>query len=158
MVKFMYLLLILSSTLFLQSLHPIAMLMIILFTTMLVVISIVFSLQTSWLSYILFMVMLGGLLILFIYITTLTPNSKMIMINYYSILLFFLLIFSQKANSMKDNNMNYSSIDLLSIMKMFHPSLLLMTIAISIYLLISLFVIVYITQYNKGALRNMFYD
>nr|YP_009527968.1 NADH dehydrogenase subunit 6 [Ornithodoros sonrai]AYN50621.1 NADH dehydrogenase subunit 6 [Ornithodoros sonrai] len=74
-------LLLLLSTLFLSSLHPISMLMIMISTTIYLMLIIYMMMKHSWLSLIITLLMLGGLLVIFLYITSLTPNKKFILSN-----------------------------------------------------------------------------
>nr|AND96449.1 NADH deshydrogenase subunit 6 [Onthophagus rorarius] len=114
-----------------------------------------------WYSYILFLIMIGGMLILFIYMTNVASNEKffpsiklfllsmfMMMINFISFLImdpFYLMI---------NSNFKEFKIINLSLNKYFNfPNLIIMYLLI-IYLFITLLVVVKITSFKKGSLRS----
>nr|YP_009647927.1 NADH dehydrogenase subunit 6 [Poecilimon luschani]QBZ37728.1 NADH dehydrogenase subunit 6 [Poecilimon luschani] len=60
---------------FLLTSHPLAMTLTIIIQTLLICLTVSSLTQTFWFSYILFLVFLGGMLVLFIYITSLAANE-----------------------------------------------------------------------------------
>nr|QHD19800.1 NADH dehydrogenase subunit 6 [Afissula sp. XL-2019] len=124
-----------------------------------------------WYSYILILIMVGGLLILFIYMTSIASNEKF----KFNSLLFVtssLIIFSTMALSVNtpflmndlffknelilnlNNNYNFYY----SMSKFYNfPSLKIMILTI-FYLLITMIASVKICKTNKGPLRQMFYE
>nr|AXS65738.1 NADH dehydrogenase subunit 6 [Staphylinoidea sp. 8 KM-2017] len=117
-----------------------------------------------WFSYILFLIMIGGMLILFIYMTSIASNEKfnfsinmlfsfiIIMMMSILMIMFFDNFFFNELNTSL-NMPNYQ-------MKMFinkfinFPSNMIMFLMI-IYLFITLIAIVKITNINQGPLRKM---
>nr|YP_010385517.1 NADH dehydrogenase subunit 6 [Halotydeus destructor]UPN63261.1 NADH dehydrogenase subunit 6 [Halotydeus destructor] len=69
-------LLITSSSMLLVIIHPIATLIIIMVTTTMVSYLMFEKTQSQWLVYILLLAFLGGLMVLFTYVVTLTPNEN----------------------------------------------------------------------------------
>nr|AEI29251.1 NADH dehydrogenase subunit 6 [Polydrusus marginatus] len=145
--------------------HPISFGFIILLQT------ITFSLITGilnldfWFSYILFLIMIGGMLILFIYMTSIASNEKF---NFSKKMTFFSLMFLMTTilmNLMLDNFLymkNLNNYDLnpqnmlnmnLSMNKFFNSPNMMIMILLMIYLLITLIAIVKITQSKMGPLR-----
>lgn len=122
-----------------------------------------------WFSYILFIIFLGGILVLFIYITRLASNEifqlpiKTIIISiisvttcisitylYYNHLTTFHL---HKNDSLTNKFINFS-IENNNLNQLYnHPNFLLTIITI-IYLLITLIIIVKITSFQEGPLRH----
>nr|AXS64813.1 NADH dehydrogenase subunit 6 [Cleridae sp. 1 KM-2017] len=118
-----------------------------------------------WFSYILFLIMIGGMLILFIYMTSIASNEKFMFSNNLMYLFIISMIIltimflldnynfnTQMFNyeTVKINNfMNYK----LSMNKMFnYPNIFIFYISI-IYLLITLIAVVKISNMNLGPLR-----
>lgn len=126
--------------------------------------------KTFWLSYILFLTFLGGILILFIYITSLASN-EFFFFNIKILLLigsFFLIIcisiyfidkniiyFYQENIEIKLNNViiNYINENFLNLNKLYNFPINFITILLINYLFLTLIVIVKITNINKGPLR-----
>ena len=126
--------------------------------------------KTFWLSYILFLTFLGGILILFIYITSLASN-EFFFFNIKILLLigsFFLTIcisiyfidkniiyFYQENIEIKLNNViiNYINENFLNLNKLYNFPINFITILLINYLFLTLIVIVKITNINKGPLR-----
>nr|AND96024.1 NADH deshydrogenase subunit 6 [Cleptocaccobius convexifrons] len=115
-----------------------------------------------WYSYILFLIMIGGMLVLFIYMTSVASNEKffpsiklsilsMLILIWYTILFLFTDSYYLMMNSnLKNNNLNFNW----SLNKYFnYPNLYIMYLLI-IYLLITLIVVVKITNFKKGSLRT----
>nr|WVD73171.1 NADH dehydrogenase subunit 6 [Monolepta wilcoxi] len=120
-----------------------------------------------WYSYILFLIMVGGMLILFIYMTSIASNEKfnfkpkiMFMLMIMSIMTLLILldefyfnIFNQMFD-MKSQNLKF--INNLSMMKYFNEPNYLLMMLIIIYLFITLIVVVKITNISYGSLRQKF--
>lgn len=116
--------------------------------------------KNFWFSYILILIIIGGLLILFIYITRIASNEKF-KFNIKIILILTLLIiltliinnYSFEINELTYiNNLNIWN----SIRKYYNFPNYKITIFIIIYLLITLIVVVKISKTNKGPLRQIF--
>nr|YP_009730003.1 NADH dehydrogenase subunit 6 [Argopistes tsekooni]QHX99908.1 NADH dehydrogenase subunit 6 [Argopistes tsekooni] len=120
-----------------------------------------------WYSYILFLIMIGGMLILFIYMTSIASNEKFkFNMNLFKMMMFIILmnlLLFMFLDHFYFNNMNqlqemmiikYSNN--LSLMKYFNfPSHLIMIMLIS-YLFITLIAAVKMTKFSYGALRQKF--
>nr|YP_009937137.1 NADH dehydrogenase subunit 6 [Subclytia rotundiventris]QNT26373.1 NADH dehydrogenase subunit 6 [Subclytia rotundiventris] len=157
---------------FMNMKHPLAMGLTLLIQTMLISITTGLMTKTFWFSYILFLVFLGGMLVLFIYVTSLASNelfSLSIKLMFISMLIFLLMmmmmiildknLLMQYMNlEMKNiNNMDsFISENTLSLNKLYNYSTNLMTILLMNYLLITLIAVVKITKLFKGPLRPMY--
>nr|APX39650.1 NADH dehydrogenase subunit 6 [Longitarsus lycopi] len=121
-----------------------------------------------WYSYIIFLIMIGGMLILFIYMTSIASNEKFkFNKNYILLYLMFIITLSlmllidpyylnlfNNIIDMKNSLLNINK--QLSMMKYFnYPNYFIMMMMI-IYLFITLIAIVKITKFNYGALRQKF--
>nr|ABF51684.1 NADH dehydrogenase subunit 6 [Stomoxys calcitrans] len=152
--------------------HPLAMGLILLIQTTLVSLSSGLMSKSFWFSYILFLVFLGGMLVLFIYVTSLASNemfSFSIKLMLTSMMIFFIMMYmlylSDKNILMQYFNMEVNSItnlnsfimeNSLSLNKLYNYPTNLLTILLMNYLLITLIAIVKITNLFKGPLRPMF--
>nr|YP_002229149.1 NADH dehydrogenase subunit 6 [Ascaloptynx appendiculata]ACH89998.1 NADH dehydrogenase subunit 6 [Ascaloptynx appendiculata] len=156
---------------FIQIKHPLAMGLTLLVQT--IIVSLICGLFTHsyWFAYILFLIMLGGMLVLFMYVTSLASNelfSFSMMSMFVSIILmtvmmltlmmsdqFMLFInslemieFSQKSNIFYENEF--------SLIKLYNNPTMNITIMVMNYLLLTLIVVVKITNINYGPLRQTF--
>nr|AMX74130.1 NADH dehydrogenase subunit 6 [Navis striatus] len=141
-MKFM----VLISLFFLLSTHPLTMIFLLVIITFLTAFMMYLTMKSTWFSLILILLILGGMLVLFIYITSLTPNQKFTL-NKKNIFLLLLPMLMQMNNKMqltfsKENIYMYN---------MNNNSLLL--IFITTYLLITLIAIMKLINSTKGPLR-----
>nr|QXG15697.1 NADH dehydrogenase subunit 6 [Sarcophaga depressifrons] len=165
-------LLLIFSFIFFNMKHPLAMGLTLLIQTTLICLSSGLMNKTFWFSYILFLVFLGGMLVLFIYVTSLASNemfsfSIKLMIMTISVFLMSIsvMIIMDKNILTQYTNMEIKSIfDLnsyimensMSLMKLYNYPTNLLTIMLMNYLLITLIAVVKITKLFKGPLRPMF--
>nr|AXS66028.1 NADH dehydrogenase subunit 6 [Cobelura sp. KM-2017] len=122
-----------------------------------------------WFSYILFLIMIGGMLILFIYMTSIASNEKFkfsmkitFTIIFMSLMIFFLLmiyetiVFNMKFMTYEMFNWNLMTEYKNSMNKLFKLPLLSTFYMMIIYLFITLIMTVKITNLNYGPLRQKF--
>nr|QJT43387.1 NADH dehydrogenase subunit 6 [Dorysthenes granulosus] len=147
--------------------HPLSFGLILLLQTILISLTTSMMNYNSWFSYILFLIMVGGMLVLFIYMTSIASNEKfkfssklfiMITITLSMTLLMFMLLDELLLNSM------FKSYDLInqtmkpdnskSMTKFFNMPLSSNLYLIIIYLLITLIMVVKITNIQYGPLRQ----
>nr|YP_133768.1 NADH dehydrogenase subunit 6 [Dermatobia hominis]AAR16445.1 NADH dehydrogenase subunit 6 [Dermatobia hominis] len=164
--------LIIFNILFMFMKHPLAMGLTLLIQTLLICMMSGLMSKTFWFSYILFLVFMGGMLVLFIYVTSLASNEMFsLSIKLTSILLFMFLISSMLLYFIDKNillqyfNIETKPINLmnsfisensLSLNKLYNFPTNMLTIMLMNYLLITLIAIVKITKLFKGPLRPMF--
>nr|AMP43765.1 NADH dehydrogenase subunit 6 [Ptecticus aurifer] len=168
----LYTLVILSSLIFMQMNHPMAMGLMLLVQSFLICLITGMIFNSFWYSYILFLVFLGGMLILFIYVTSLASNemfsfsTKMFFLSMTSIFLIILfMLFIDKtliSNIFSSDNMfNFMNLNnllpnnSLSLMNLYNFPTNLVTIMLMNYLLLTLIVVVKITNLYYGPLRPM---
>nr|QXG19495.1 NADH dehydrogenase subunit 6 [Drosophila planitibia] len=160
------------SIIFINMIHPLAMGLTLLIQTVLICLISGLMTKTFWFSYILFLIFLGGMLVLFIYVTSLASNEmfnlsmKLSLISLSVIFLLVLISFIIDKNSttffLMNNEMesiqnlySYISENSLSLNKLYNFPTNFMTILLMNYLLITLIVVVKITKMFKGPLRIM---
>nr|YP_007025668.1 NADH dehydrogenase subunit 6 [Thalassina kelanang]AEW68307.1 NADH dehydrogenase subunit 6 [Thalassina kelanang] len=159
---------ILLSLLFTRLQHPLSMGLILLMQTILISVSSGILNPSFWMSYILFLIFLGGMLVLFIYVASLASNelfkfsfflaSIFIVCLLFSILMFLMTdktLITNKISSMmplEPTSFLKNSYDPLT-SPIYHPPTSALTIFIVLYLLLTLFVVVKITNNFFGPLR-----
>nr|AVN67814.1 NADH dehydrogenase subunit 6 [Ischnoptera bilunata] len=149
---------------FTQINHPLAMGLLLLIQTVLIsVISGLMS-QTFWFSYILFLIFLGGMLILFIYVTSLASNemfslSMKLVIS--SLIMIMFIMFILNTKTMITQNQEMMNFIMLknplfnSMIKLYNQPTGIITILMASYLFLTLIAVVKITNIFKGPLRQM---
>nr|URX53121.1 NADH dehydrogenase subunit 6 [Cryptotermes domesticus] len=152
----------LSSMMFTQMNHPLAMgMMLLLQTTMMCLISGLMH-QSFWFQYILFMVFIGGMLVLFIYVTSLASNemfslsTKMLLMSA-SMMMMVSMTASKWTNHDSSDSTTYNTTSdeiILMTSKLYNQPSGTLTILMALYLLMTLIVVVKITNVSKGPLRQ----
>nr|YP_009573130.1 NADH dehydrogenase subunit 6 [Macromia daimoji]QBF44110.1 NADH dehydrogenase subunit 6 [Macromia daimoji] len=148
--------------------HPMNMGLFLLIQTLLSCLMIGLTMQTTWFSYILFLVFLGGMMVLFIYMTSVASNEMfkkhnmilpllmIIPILVLSLLFMDPFLVSGAKNQdvfMFPMNQVKQTEESLSMIYSYPTSMV--TVFMVMYLLLTLIIIVYITKFNKGPLRMM---
>nr|YP_010531109.1 NADH dehydrogenase subunit 6 [Omoglymmius wukong]UXW93696.1 NADH dehydrogenase subunit 6 [Omoglymmius wukong] len=153
------------SIIFLFMKHPMSMGLILLLETLLISLISGWFCYSYWYSFILFLIMIGGLLILFIYMTSLASNEKlsykMTIFNMSMILIFINLIImymymmyplSQNFSSIFSNNLYNKTLNSLTLI--YNKPTFYITMLMIIYLLITLISAIKIINLNYGPLRQ----
>lgn len=146
------------------ALHPLSAGLNLIICTVLIRIFSSILIKKFWFSYILILIFVGGILVLFIYIISLSPNKKFkISIKFLILSVFFVIIiyiifrqiifiFELNFNFKSSINSNfYSSV------KLFNSSSSLFTISSVLYLFLVIISVNKITKSNKGPLRAQLY-
>nr|YP_063383.1 NADH dehydrogenase subunit 6 [Pteronarcys princeps]AAT76658.1 NADH dehydrogenase subunit 6 [Pteronarcys princeps] len=159
------------SIIFTQMNHPLAMGLMLLLQTLVICLMTGFMTQSFWFSYILFLVFLGGLLVLFIYVTSLASNemfslsmSTLILTSGPFMFMLMLMMFldplpwltSIVSNDMMtiSNLMIYQEESITSLMKLYNQPTSLITLMLVVYLFLTLIAVVKITSIFYGPLRQ----
>nr|YP_009353181.1 NADH dehydrogenase subunit 6 [Rhombodera brachynota]AOY36161.1 NADH dehydrogenase subunit 6 [Rhombodera brachynota]AVE15593.1 NADH dehydrogenase subunit 6 [Rhombodera brachynota] len=165
----LYLLLSLSITLsiiFLFLNHPLSMGLILFLQTISMCLISGFMSLSFWFSYVLLLIYLGGMLVLFMYVTSLASNemffySNKILFTIAFLPLFFLYIYyihPSYPSNMYENMENSLTLSLIPnnfLLKMYNQPINMMTILIASYLFLTLIAVVKIINIYKGPLRQM---
>lgn len=168
-----YLLNFLCSVSFLLANHPLAIGLSLLIQTILIVLLTGILIKTFWFSYILFLIFLGGILVLFIYVISIASNEifsfsikisgffLIIIIN--STIIFLLLDKSIINNYLKNHEISplinqaiYILENNLILNKLYNFPANLITTILIIYLFLTLIAAVKITNNYEGPLRPKF--
>nr|YP_009694381.1 NADH dehydrogenase subunit 6 [Carabus granulatus]QEI26041.1 NADH dehydrogenase subunit 6 [Carabus granulatus] len=154
--------------------HPMSMGLILLIQTILIsLMSGIFS-YTYWFSYILFLIMIGGMLVLFIYMTSLASNEMfnfstkltLCMLTFMSMLIMMYLMMDymmlnplfKNSNLMEfmNNMMFLNNENNYSLNKIYNTPNNMITLMLVNYLFLTLIAVVKITDIKYGPLRQKF--
>nr|AQP29896.1 NADH dehydrogenase subunit 6 [Microtermes sp. BDIT020] len=150
-----------TSMTFTQMKHPLAMgMMLLLQTTMMCLMSGMMY-KSFWFSYILFMIMVGGMLVLFMYMTSLasnemfSPSNKTIMIALMLVPpLTYLMPSTINNKEMNEHNTMMENEITTTTTVMYNQTMGTMTTLLVLYMLLTLIVVVNIINVSKGPLRH----
>nr|YP_010269870.1 NADH dehydrogenase subunit 6 [Orthotomicus erosus]UJX85645.1 NADH dehydrogenase subunit 6 [Orthotomicus erosus] len=149
--------------------HPLALGGILFIQTVFITISSGMLYSNFWYSYLLFLIMISGMLILFMYMTSIASNEKFSIPSYWKILLltFYFTIFSLFALFLEDTffekikttpwNFFFSELDSLKpwmLSKFFNTPFNQIIIFLMIYLFLTLIMTVKLTGKSLGPLRQ----
>nr|UPX88085.1 NADH dehydrogenase subunit 6 [Aedeomyia squamipennis] len=152
--------------------HPLAMGIILLLQTFYTCIFISLYIQILWFSYSLFLIFIGGMLILFIYVTSLSSNemfstSMNLMFSFFMFLIISMLMILLTDKSLLEkftlnseiwtfNNFKMLYIENTEMLnKMYNFPINLITLMLINYLFLTLLMAVKVTKKNYGPLRPM---
>nr|URX54068.1 NADH dehydrogenase subunit 6 [Paraneotermes simplicicornis] len=153
----------LMSIMFTQMKHPLAMGMMLLTQTMLMCMISGMMHQSFWFQYILFMVFIGGMLVLFIYVTSLASNEmfslsmKMTATAIAAMPMTMMIKEWMTMNNKETLTYEMMKVNEITTMtsKMYNQPNGTLTILMALYLFLTLIVVVKITNISKGPLRQM---
>nr|WAR69319.1 NADH dehydrogenase subunit 6 [Dodona eugenes] len=152
--------------------HPLSMGMLILLQTLILCLLSGMLINTYWFSYILFLTFLGGLLVLFIYVSSIASNEIFNIFIYNKIMILFTLIFIFIMSIFFMNNLNWMNINFnnemnklfnmfmffnvennINLSKLYNEQTYFLMMMMIIYLFITLIAVVKITNIFFGPLR-----
>nr|YP_010026155.1 NADH dehydrogenase subunit 6 [Ctenoplusia albostriata]QOQ36998.1 NADH dehydrogenase subunit 6 [Ctenoplusia albostriata] len=167
------LMLIMFSIIMLSMNNPMSMGLMILIQTLLTCLLSGMMIKTYWFSYILFLTFLGGLLVLFIYVSSIASNKlfklsiNFKMIFFLMISMFLLILFmyynnltwmNLSFNSEMDNFLNlklfFNNENKINLSKLYNNQTYMLMMMMIIYLFITLIAVVKITNIFYGPLRS----
>nr|QNT26957.1 NADH dehydrogenase subunit 6 [Trigonopterus daun] len=146
--------------------HPLSLGAILLLQTILIALASGMMFLNFWFSYILFLVMIGGMLVMFIYMTSIASNEKFSMPKNSQYFIYMNLVIILSLSLSPDNFLTtLSSPEILShqqplslnnfnMSKYFNYPGMNMMIVLMMYLLVTLIAIVKITDKSMGTLRS----
>uniref|UniRef100_A0AAU6QFN0 NADH-ubiquinone oxidoreductase chain 6 n=1 Tax=Nepsalus decorillus TaxID=2950594 RepID=A0AAU6QFN0_9NEOP len=155
---------------FIQIKHPLAMGLTLLIQTIIISLTCGLYTYSYWFAYILFLIMLGGMLVLFIYVTSLASNElfsfsilnftlSILILSITLVIILFMdktILLLNNIEMMKFNMNNLFSENELSLNKLYNNPTMNITLMMMNYLLLTLIVIVKIVNINYGPLRQKF--
>lgn len=144
---------------FLFIFHPLAIIFVLIIQTIIISISLYTIIQFPWFSYTLILVFLGGILILFTYISNIAsneifkPNLKIILPLTLAPIFTIFFIRPKQNISIDRKNINFDQFINLTIFKPFSESIMPLTLLIASYIILTLLAVVKITKIRQGPLR-----
>nr|YP_010270184.1 NADH dehydrogenase subunit 6 [Potamometra tibetensis]UJY96962.1 NADH dehydrogenase subunit 6 [Potamometra tibetensis] len=140
--------------------HPLSMGFSIIMLTMLTAIMMNMMIKYSWYSYILVLVMLGGMLVLFMYMASIASNEIMkfsmkILLLMMAMFIMSNLLINFEMETMTPSNMHFiENQNNMSMMKLFNSKTSIITILLATYLLITMIYVIFITNMFEGPMRK----
>nr|YP_010610925.1 NADH dehydrogenase subunit 6 [Anatkina vespertinula]WAP91759.1 NADH dehydrogenase subunit 6 [Anatkina vespertinula] len=117
---------------------------------------------TSWFSMITFLMMVGGLLILFTYMSSIASNEKFKFNVNLTLLIIIMLMFIEELMNENQVNEIQSMMELkfesYSMIKLYNKMSLLITMLMVLYLLVTMIVVSKIVKHHEGPLRSKTYE
>nr|YP_009104435.1 NADH dehydrogenase subunit 6 [Callitettix biformis]AFV32137.1 NADH dehydrogenase subunit 6 [Callitettix biformis] len=153
-----------SSTLFLMMKHPLSSGFMLLMQTMLACMMNSMNSYSYWFSYILFIIFIGGMMVLFIYIASIASNEKFkfsmkIIMMMMLMMIIIMMIDKNMLINLTNETLTYTKTmktnnkEMMSIMKMFNYPTMMLSMMSILYLLFTMISVVKITNIEKGPLR-----
>nr|AXI98633.1 NADH dehydrogenase subunit 6 [Pseudoniphargus mercadali] len=165
MAKYLSLLSFTFSMMFLLSISPLFLSVMIIAQTITLALIINSITLTSWFSFMLIMIYLSGMMIIFIYVSSMASNELFYLNNFLLVfilaafipLTFFTMDYSSSSPSdcMNMLSQNLTQITIFKTMKMFSKPLFIMTILLIIYLLLAMIVVSKNSSFSSGPLRSI---
>nr|YP_009776007.1 NADH dehydrogenase subunit 6 [Mitjaevia protuberanta]YP_010117072.1 NADH dehydrogenase subunit 6 [Gunungidia aurantiifasciata]QJA16317.1 NADH dehydrogenase subunit 6 [Mitjaevia protuberanta]QPM99286.1 NADH dehydrogenase subunit 6 [Gunungidia aurantiifasciata] len=138
--------------------NPMSMGFLLLFQTLMMILLMNKMLISSWFAMITFLMMIGGLVIIFTYMSSIASNEKFkIKINLMIVLLISLMIVDEMIleNQIKEKQeINFSTNIDLSLIKIYNSKSMFMTIMLVLYLLITMISVSKLVKHHEGPLRS----
>nr|YP_009349763.1 NADH dehydrogenase subunit 6 [Decma fissa]AQM39795.1 NADH dehydrogenase subunit 6 [Decma fissa] len=162
----------LNAIIFTQVNHPLAMTLIIILQTLIVSLTTGMMTSTFWFSYILFLVFLGGMLVLFINITSLASNelfsipTKSLIITLFMMFIIIMISlisdsslwnlfsFNEEMNNMDNMFISLHNESNFLLTKLYNKPTDMITLMLVNFLFLTLIAIVKITNIFQGPLRT----
>nr|UPX88561.1 NADH dehydrogenase subunit 6 [Palomena prasina] len=136
--------------------HPLSMGLILIIQTMMTAVIVGYMMSSFLFSYIIMMIMLSGVLVLFIYMSSIASNEKFnspIKMMLISLLLLIIIIYCMfmynKMNMINNLYMN----EVISLIKIFNSMTAQITMMVIMYLLLTMIVVSNIAKVTEGPLR-----
>nr|WRY72458.1 NADH dehydrogenase subunit 6 [Warodia biguttata] len=136
---------------------PMSMGVVLMMQTMLVILFMNSIMTTSWFAMTTFMMMIGGLLIMFMYMSSIASNEKFkLKINLMVLLILMITIseemmcknyLNETQEMLTSNNLNFS------LMKIYNSKSMGLTIMLVMYLLLTMISVTKMVKHHKGPLR-----
>nr|QAX91243.1 NADH dehydrogenase subunit 6 [Schedorhinotermes sarawakensis] len=150
-----------TSMLFTQTKHPMAMGLILLIQTILMCLISGTMFKSFWFSYILFMIMIGGMLVLFMYMTSiasnemfLSPNKMIIIVMMITPLIYTMMIDPTSNKEMSNHDTITETEVTTTTSPMYEQMTGTLTVLLVLYMLLTLIVVVKMININWGPLRQ----
>nr|YP_011010274.1 NADH dehydrogenase subunit 6 [Ventidius distanti]WPW46876.1 NADH dehydrogenase subunit 6 [Ventidius distanti] len=159
-MKIMMIIMMTLSSMIMTLKHPLSMGFNLIVMTLILSLTMNLMMKFAWYSYILTLVMLGGMLVLFMYMASIASNEMMKFSLKVTIFMIFVLIMSIMLTNNEmimfsnETMMNIENKQNMSMMKLFYGKTSMTTIMMALYLLMTMIYIIYITNSFEGPMRK----
>nr|AFY16881.1 NADH dehydrogenase subunit 6 [Perittopus sp. HL-2012] len=163
-MKTFILIMMILSTIITMTSHPLSMGFTLILQTLMISINMNLIIKFSWYSYILVLVMLGGMLVLFMYMASIASNeimkfsTKMMITLLITSPVFYMMINEEYMLKYNKTNMIIENKQMISMMKLFNTQSMTITIMLALYLLITMIYVISITNIFEGPMRKSNYE
>nr|WPW46785.1 NADH dehydrogenase subunit 6 [Halobates micans] len=159
-MKMIFMFMIMMATTMMVLKHPLSMGFNLILITFLSSMMMSIWMKYTWYSYILVLVMLGGMLVLFMYMASIASNEIMKFSFKTLIMMIISMIISMAL--LKEEIMSYGSTMIqtmdgqqnMSMMKLFNTQSSIITIMMALYLLMTMIYVIFITNTFEGPMRK----
>nr|QWC53819.1 NADH dehydrogenase subunit 6 [Concaveplana rufolineata] len=139
--------------------NPMSMGIMLLISTISMILLINKMMMSSWFSMITFLMMIGGLLIIFTYMSSIASNEKFkLNIKIIFMMIVIMTLSEDMLNSNQteetENLLMLNDVETMSMMKLYNTKSMLLTMMLVIYLLLTMIIVSMIVKHNKGPLRS----
>nr|YP_010835908.1 NADH dehydrogenase subunit 6 [Apphia rufipenna]WGC89427.1 NADH dehydrogenase subunit 6 [Apphia rufipenna] len=138
--------------------NPMSMGIMLLLQTMMSILFLNKILISSWFVMITFLMMIGGLLIIITYMSSVSSNEKFSFnMNLTLMIMILLIITDELTENQIDENQNMifiSNFEQISMMKLYNNKSFLLTVMLVNYLILTMIVVTKIVKHYKGPLRS----
>nr|AXI98529.1 NADH dehydrogenase subunit 6 [Pseudoniphargus brevipedunculatus] len=153
------------SMVFLLTISPLFLSLLIILQTITLAIIINMVTMTSWFSFMLVMIYLSGMMVIFIYVSSMASNELFFPNNYLLAPLFitFAVAIALTSTYVSDSPSDYTNeqtltltkITIFKTMKMYSKPLFIMTILLILYLLLAMIMVSKNSSFSHGPLRSL---
>nr|ATC73069.1 NADH dehydrogenase subunit 6 [Psammotettix sp. EMHAU-2015-Zz060503] len=115
--------------------------------------------KSSWMSMIMFLMFVGGLLILFMYMSSIASNEKFSPnVKLYLVMMLIIIPMEELMlnNQLEDSMMNFYSNEMITLSKIFSKKTFSMTILMFLYMFLTMIVVTKIIKIHAGPLRSKY--
>nr|AWN56209.1 NADH dehydrogenase subunit 6 [Dinocampus coccinellae] len=146
--------------------HPFFFNILLLLYSLILVMKLNYLFNNYWYSYLFYLLMIGGIMILILYMTSISNNEiYMMKFNYFYIKLFFIGMISYYYYHINIVNMTSENLNMWNLLKsinMMELKILFLNLSVSVFMLLYLFIMMIITvmilSKNNVPLRQMNYE
>nr|YP_009500724.1 NADH dehydrogenase subunit 6 [Homotoma ficus]AWU48945.1 NADH dehydrogenase subunit 6 [Homotoma ficus] len=148
------------SSFMLYSSHPLVMSILLLMQTIIISISTRIMCNSSWMSYTMFMIMAGGMMIIFLYTTSICSNQQFSKLEVKMPILYTLvtspLIIMQHSIFFKLENISLINLYSKEFFKMFLPMNFYSSMFVFSFLMLTLIITINVLNFNSGPMRKKY--
>nr|AWU48996.1 NADH dehydrogenase subunit 6 [Mesohomotoma hibisci] len=160
MLKIMMLILIMVSSMMTQLMHPFTLSFLILIQTILITSFTRILCNSSWISLTLFLIMVGGLMIIFMYTTSICSNQRfsnqMSLSNYFYMVFMLPVLMVQNNFLFKTDYININNFMHKEFYKLFSSVNIWSSMFMFLYLMLTLLVMIKLMNFSMGPMRKKY--